>query len=44
MIINNRMIIGTFPYAQLRAIFRALIEQVEPEKDEQFLECWVDTD
>ena len=44
MIINNRMIIGTFPYAQLRAIFRALIEQVEPEKDEQFLENWVDTD
>ena len=44
IILNNRMIIGTFPYAQLRAIFRALIEQVEPEKDEQFLENWVDTD
>jgi hypothetical protein len=26
MILNNRMVIGTFPYQQLRAIFQALVD------------------
>jgi protein-disulfide isomerase len=29
MIINNRMIIGTLPYEQLRAIFQALVDEAE---------------
>ena len=40
MIINNRMVIGTLPYEQLRAIFTALIE--EREGPDKFLENWVD--
>jgi uncharacterized membrane protein/protein-disulfide isomerase len=40
MIINNRMMIGTFPYEQLRAIFQALVE--EAEGDGRFMESWVD--
>jgi protein-disulfide isomerase/uncharacterized membrane protein len=40
MIINNRMIIGTFPYEQLRAIFQALVD--EAETGGQFMEHWVD--
>jgi uncharacterized membrane protein len=39
MIINNRMVIGTLPYEQLRAIFAALIE--EHEGKDKFLENWV---
>jgi len=39
MIINNRMIIGTLPYEQLRAIFEALVQ--EHEGDARFLENWV---
>jgi protein-disulfide isomerase len=39
MIINNRMVIGTLPYDQLRAIFTALID--EREKPDRFLENWV---
>jgi uncharacterized membrane protein/protein-disulfide isomerase len=41
MIINNRMIIGTFPYEQLRAIFQALVDEAEG-GDRRFLEDWVD--
>jgi len=40
MIINNRMVIGTFPYEQLRAIFRALVDEAEGEG--QFMENWVE--
>ena len=38
MIINGRMIIGTLPYDQLRAIFQALLDQAEGEGG--FLESW----
>ena len=42
MIVNNRMIIGTLPYEQLRAIFQALVD--EHEKGSQgFIENWVET-
>jgi protein-disulfide isomerase len=40
MIINNRMVIGTFPYEQLRAIFQAVVERKEPRK---FIENWQET-
>jgi protein-disulfide isomerase/uncharacterized membrane protein len=40
MIINNRMVIGTFPYEQLRAIFQALVD--EAEGDRRFMESWVE--
>ena len=39
MIINNRMVIGTFPYEQLRAIFQALVDKHENRK---FMENWQD--
>lgn len=38
MIVNNRMIIGTFPYDQLRAIFKALVE--EKGGQQKFMESW----
>ena len=42
MIINDRMIIGTLPYEQLRAIFQALIQEYEQEIDpKKFIEDWV---
>ncbi len=41
LILNNRMIIGTLPYEQLRAIFQALVDEHE-QNDQQFLEHWVD--
>ncbi len=41
MIINNRMIIGTLPYEQLRAIFQALIDEHERD-DRRFMESWVE--
>jgi len=41
MIINNRLVIGTFPDAQMRALFQALIDEAE-EGDRGFLENWVD--
>ena len=44
MIINNRMVIGTFPYEQLRSIFRALVELRRPGEEPRFLENWVDSD
>ncbi len=46
LIINNRMVIGTFPYSHLRAIFGALIEkagQADEERKKNFLEHWVPT-
>jgi len=45
MIINNRMIIGTLPYAHLKAIIDSLLtEQEQPSSGEtKFLENWVDT-
>ncbi len=39
MIINGRMVIGTLPYEQLRAIVKALI--MRSEKDGEFMENWV---
>ena len=39
-LINNRMIIGTFPYEQLRAIFQALVDEEEGEG--KFMESWVE--
>jgi protein-disulfide isomerase/uncharacterized membrane protein len=39
MIINGRMIIGTLPYEQLRAICQALVE--EHEGGRRFIENWV---
>ncbi len=41
MIVNNRMIIGTFPEDHLRAIFRALVE--ENGGQQKFMENWEDT-
>jgi uncharacterized membrane protein/protein-disulfide isomerase len=43
MIVNNRMIIGTLPYGQLRAIFQALVEENEKGSAPKFLENWVPT-
>ena len=40
IIINNRMIIGTLPYAQLRAIFQALVDEHERGESSQFIENW----
>ena len=37
LIINNRMVIGTFPYEQLRAIFQALVDKRE---NRRFMENW----
>ena len=42
MIINNRMVIGTLPYEQLRAIFQALVDEHE-RGGAGFLENWVET-
>ncbi|MDD5542437.1 MAG: vitamin K epoxide reductase family protein [Acidobacteriia bacterium] len=39
LIINDRMVIGTFPYAQMRALFQALIDKQE-HKDSKFMENW----
>ena len=40
IIINNRMIIGTLPYAQMRAIFKALVDEHERGESSQFIENW----
>ncbi|MGH9521350.1 MAG: thioredoxin domain-containing protein, partial [Terriglobales bacterium] len=40
LIINNRMVIGTFPSEQLRAIFQALVARSEQHK---FMENWQDS-
>lgn len=41
MIINNRMVIGTVPDAQMRALFQALVEEAEG-GERGFLENWVE--
>ena len=41
MILNNRMVIGTFPIEQLRAIFQALVDDHEGE--DKFMENWVES-
>lgn len=41
MIVNNRMIIGTLPIEQLRAIFQALVEEQEG-GEHRFIESWVE--
>ena len=41
MIINNRMVIGTLPYEQLRAIFQALVDEHEG-GERRFMESWVE--
>ncbi|OGD31617.1 MAG: hypothetical protein A2V45_14415 [Candidatus Aminicenantes bacterium RBG_19FT_COMBO_58_17] len=44
MIINNRMIIGTLPYAHLKAIFESLLSEGGLAGAEgRFMENWVDT-
>ncbi|TKJ33380.1 hypothetical protein CEE39_03935 [bacterium (candidate division B38) B3_B38] len=42
MIINERMVIGTLPRAQLRAIFKAILDKQKKAKDEApgFIEDW----
>ena len=42
LIVNNRMIIGTLPYGQMRAIFEALLEESGQTGDKRFLENWVE--
>ncbi len=42
MIINNRMVIGTLPYAQLKAIFESLLSESGTSGGQRFLENWVD--
>ena len=43
IIVNNRMIIGTLPYGQMKAIFEALLEESGQAGDKRFLENWVPT-
>ncbi len=43
MIINNRMVIGTLPYPQLKAIVESLLSKTAVSGDKRFLENWVDT-
>ncbi len=44
MIINNRLVIGTLPYAQLRAIFQSLSSERQGSTEEKkFIENWVPT-
>ena len=43
IIVNNRMIIGTLPYGQMKAIFEALLEESGQTGDKRFLENWVQT-
>ena len=40
MIINQRMLIGTFPDSHMRALFQALLDEAEGEK--AFMENWVE--
>jgi predicted DsbA family dithiol-disulfide isomerase/uncharacterized membrane protein len=44
MILNNRMVIGTFPCEQLQAIFQALVDQQERRERQEFMENWVPED
>ncbi len=43
MIVNNRMVIGTLPYPQLKAIFESLLAGGEKSGDRRFMENWVET-
>ncbi|MCX6561164.1 MAG: thioredoxin domain-containing protein [Candidatus Aminicenantes bacterium] len=43
MIINGRMIIGTLPYANLKAIFQAVLEMSEKPAQSRFIENWENT-
>lgn len=43
MILNNRMVIGTLPYGQLKAIFQALVAQRNRGASRKFMENWVPT-
>jgi hypothetical protein len=38
MILNGKMVIGTLPYEQMKAIFEAIIRNAEGE--DRFLESW----
>jgi predicted DsbA family dithiol-disulfide isomerase len=42
MIINHRMVIGTLPYAQLRAIFQALLSRKDSGGSKKFMENWIE--
>jgi len=42
LIVNNRMIIGTLPYPQMKAIFESLAEEGAKTGGRRFLENWVD--
>ena len=42
MIINNRMVIGTVPYEQLRAILQTVVDEYERGGD-AFMESWIDS-
>ena len=42
MIVNNRMIIGTLPYEQLRAIFQSILDDSDAGGKGEFLENWVE--
>jgi len=42
LIVNNRMIIGTLPYEQLKAIFESLVSGGTKGGDKRYLENWVD--
>jgi len=42
LIINNRMIIGTLPYAHLKAIFESLLAEGAAPGEQKFIENWVD--
>lgn len=41
VILNNRMIIGTLPYAQLRAIFRSLLLRRQDDYLKGYIEHWM---
>ena len=41
MIINNRMVIGTLPIEQMRAIFQSLVADYEQGGGQRFIENWV---
>ncbi len=40
LILNDRMVIGTFPYEQLRAIFQALVDEHERGRERKFIGSW----
>jgi uncharacterized membrane protein/protein-disulfide isomerase len=42
LIVNNRMIIGTLPYDQLKSIFESLLVEQERGGEKKFIENWVE--